>query len=406
MPTFSYICKDQNAQTVTGKIDASELGLVVDELRRRQLVIISIDEVKAAVSFLTAKGPSLSGHTVKTEDVILFARQMATMVDAGIPILQTMEALEEQASNLSFKKILAGIHEDIRLGSSLSGAFTKYPRVFNNLFVNMIKVGETAGVLTTVLDRVASYMEKSERLRRKVTGAMIYPAVISSMAIVIVIVLMVFVVPTFKTIYGSMGQALPPMTRVLMSFSEGFQKLFLYGLVGGVACVILFVNYARTASGSMQIDYMKLRFPLFGDLVCKVAVSRFCRTLAVLVQSGVPILEGLDIVRKTIGNRVLEKVVEDVIKCVREGASIAEPLQRSRVFPVMVTRMIAIGEQSGQLDKMMLKVSDFYDEQVDAVLENMTRLIEPLIIGFLGIVIGFIVIALFMPIMNMAQMVK
>ena len=295
MPTFSYTCKDQNAQTVTGKIDASELGLVVDELRRRQLVIISIDEAKAAVSFLTAKGPGPSGHAVKTEDVILFTRQMATMVDAGIPILQTMEALEEQASNLSFKKILAGIHEDIRLGSSLSGAFTKYPRVFNNLFVNMIKVGETAGVLTTVLDRVASYMEKSERLRRKVTGAMIYPAVISSMAIIIVIVLMVFVVPTFKTIYSSMGQALPPMTRVLMSFSEGFQKLFLYGLVGGVACFILFVNYAKTAAGSMQIDYLKLRFPLFGDLVCKVAVSRFCRTLAVLVQSGVPILEGLDL---------------------------------------------------------------------------------------------------------------
>ncbi|NTV30010.1 MAG: type II secretion system F family protein [Candidatus Omnitrophica bacterium] len=403
MPTFKYSAKDQDAQTVTGKVVANDLEMVVQELRSRRLIIISIDEEKPSAFFT----PSAErAKAIKTEDIILFSRQMATMVDAGIPILQTVEALEEQASNPSLKKIIGAVRDDIRLGSSLSAAFAKHPKVFDNLFVNMIKVGETGGVLTTVLDRLSSYMEKSDRLKRKVAGAMIYPTVVVSMAFIITVGLMIFVVPTFKSIYGSFNKDLPPLTAALLNFSDALKHQALYYLAAIVALVFMYINYKKTPAGSLRIDQYKLKAPVFGDLICKVAVSRFCRTLSVLVQSGVPILEGLDVVRKTIGNRALELVVEDVIKSVREGQSIAEPLTRSKVFPSMVTKMVAVGEQSGQLDKMLIKVADFFDEQVDAVVENLTSLIEPFIIGFLGIVIGFIVVALFMPILNMTQLLK
>ncbi|MBF0620042.1 MAG: type II secretion system F family protein [Candidatus Omnitrophica bacterium] len=400
MPTYRYTAKDQDARTITGKIAANDQAAVIDELRKRQLIIIGIDEEKT-LSFFSSSAPKTK--PIKTEDVILFARQMATMVDAGIPILQTMDALEEQTSNPSFKRVLNQIKEEIRFGSGLSAAFSKHPKVFDNLFVNMLKVGETGGVLTTVLDRVSSYMEKTAKLKRKVTGAMIYPSVIVSMAFLITLVLLIKVVPTFKNIYDSLGKELPPMTKSLLDFSDAVQKQFLLFVIGIGAAVAGAIAYKKTDAGAYRIDAIKLKLPVFGELICKVAVSRFCRTLAVLIQSGVPILESLDIVGKTIGNRVLEKVIDEVIQSVKEGESIAAPLARSSVFPAMVTKMVSIGEQSGQLDKMLVKVADFFDEQVDAAVDSLTSLIEPFIIGFLGIVIGYIVMALFLPIINMTQ---
>ncbi|MFH0753324.1 MAG: type II secretion system F family protein [Candidatus Omnitrophota bacterium] len=401
MPTFRYSAKDQDARTLNGKIEAADVNMVIEELRKRRLIIISIDEEKPSSFFAKSSGPR--SKPIKAEDVILFARQMATMVDAGIPILQTMDALEDQSSNPSFKKILAQVRDDIRLGASLSAAFAKHPKVFDNLFVNMIKVGESGGVLTTVLDRLSSYMEKSDKLKRKVTSAMVYPSVIVGMAIIVTTVLIIKVVPTFKSIYASLGKDLPPMTQALLDFSDMMQKHFLLVIVGLVLAVFAFISYRKTEKGAYQVDAWILKAPVFGDLICKVSVSRFCRTLSVLVQSGVPILDGLDIVRKTIGNRVLEKVIENVIQSVREGESIAVPLARSTVFPSMVTKMVAIGEQSGQLDKMLVKVAEFFDDRVDAAVDGLTSMIEPLIIGFLGIVIGFIVMALFLPIINMSQ---
>ena len=386
---------------VSGKIEASDLNAAIEDLRRKKLLIIGVDEEKKSASMFSMK--SDAGGSVKPEDIILFARQMATMVDAGIPILQTMIALEEQASNPAFKRILAQVREDIRLGMSLSAAFAKHPKVFNNLFVNMIRVGETGGVLTTVLERLSSYMEKSDKLKRKVGSAMVYPCVIVGMAIIVTTVLIIKVVPTFKNIYGSLGKDLPPMTQALLDFSDSMQKQFIFWIIGIAGLIFAFISYKKTDAGAYQVDGWKLRMPVFGDLICKVAVSRFCRTLSVLIQSGVPILDGLDIVRKTIGNRVLEKIIEDVIQSVREGESIATPLARSKIFPAMVTKMVSIGEQSGQLDKMLLKVADFFDDQVDASVEGLTSMVEPLIIGFLGIVIGFIVMALFLPIVNMSQ---
>ena len=404
MPTYRYAAKDQEARMVTGKIDAADLNAAIEDLRRKKLLIISVDEDKKLGSMFAMNGGK--GGSVKPEDIILFSRQMATMVDAGIPILQTMIALEEQASNPAFKRVLAQVREDIRLGLSLSSAFAKHPKVFNNLFVNMIRVGETGGVLTTVLERLSSYMEKSDKLKRKVGSAMVYPCVIMGMAFVVTTVLIIKVVPTFKNIYGSLGKNLPPMTQALLDFSDSMQKQFVFWIVGAAGLVFAFISYQKTDAGAYQIDGFKLRMPIFGSLICKVAVSRFCRTLAVLIQSGVPILDGLDIVRKTIGNRVLEKVIEDVIQSVREGESIAVPLARSKVFPAMVTKMVSVGEQSGQLDKMLTKVADFFDDQVDAAVEGLTSMVEPLIIGFLGIVIGFIVMALFLPIANMTQVLQ
>ncbi len=402
MATYRYTAKDFEARTFTGKISAADQSAVVDELRKRKLIIISLEEERGSSLM-----PASSERTapIKSEDVILFARQMATMVDAGIPILQTVDALQEQTSNPSFRKILVTVRDDIRLGSSLSSAFAKHPRVFDGLFINMIRVGETGGVLTTVLERLSSYMEKSERLKRKVGGALVYPAVIVSMAMIVTTVLLVKVVPTFATIYESFDRKLPAMTQVLVDVSSGLKNNFLQIIFVGGALVAACIAYQRTEKGAYKIDGIKLKLPVFGDLLKKVAVSRFCRTLSVLIQSGVPILEGLDIVRKTIGNRVLERVIEEVISSVREGESISEPLTRSKVFPSMVTKMVSVGEQSGQLDKMLVKVADFFDEQVDASVETLTSLIEPFIIGFLGIVIGFIVIALFMPIISITQMI-
>lgn len=404
MPTFCYTAKDEEARTVSGKIVANDELAVLDELRSRHLIVISIDEDKKAQ--FTFMPPSGTTSRIKAEDIILFSRQMATMVDAGIPILQTMEALEEQTSNPSFKKVLTTIRDDIRFGTSLSAAFAKHPKVFDNLFVNMIKVGESGGVLTIVLDRLSSYMEKTAKLKRKVQGAMIYPAVVVSIALLITTGLIVKVVPTFASIYSSFDRKLPAMTQFLLDLSTAVRENGWWIIAGLFVAGFSFVSYQKTAAGAFQVDKMKLKFPVFGDLICKVAVSRFCRTLSVLVQSGVPILEGLEIVRKTIGNRVLEKLMEDVIQSVREGESIAAPLSRSKVFPSMVTKMISIGEQSGQLDKMLIKVADFFDEQVDAMVETLTSLIEPFVIGFLGMVIGFVVIALFMPIISMTQMIN
>ena len=402
MATFRYVAKDFDARTFSGKISAADQSAVLDELRKRKLIIVSIEEERAS-SLLPASSQKTA--PIKSEDVILFARQMATMVDAGIPILQTVDALHDQTANPSFKKILAMVRDDIRLGSSLSAAFAKHARVFDSLFINMIRVGETGGVLTKVLERLSSYMEKSERLKRKVGGALIYPAVIVSMAMLITLVLLVKVVPTFSTIYKSFDRPLPAMTQVLVNVSDTLKNNFPLIIFVGGAIFGLFAAYQRTERGAYQIDGIKLKLPVFGDLLKKVAVSRFCRTLSVLIQSGVPILEGLDIVRKTIGNRVLEQVIAEVIESVREGESISEPLARSAVFPSMVTKMVSVGEQSGQLDKMLVKVADFFDEQVDAAVETLTSLIEPFIIGFLGIVIGFIVIALFMPIISITQMI-
>jgi type IV pilus assembly protein PilC len=401
MPTYTYTARDQEGKSVSGRISAENESVIVAELRKRNLIILGISEEKGSASKKPSK--SQGGKKVKPEDLVIFTRQFSTMVDAGVPILQSLEALSEQTANLSFKEALNTIRDDIQTGSSLSSAFAKHPKIFDQLYVNMIRVGESGGILTTILERVAMYLEKSERLRQKVQGAMIYPAVVMGMAFLITMGLLVKVVPTFSQIYASLGQKLPAMTQMLIDFSHFLQQDIIFLVLGGFVAVFLFNKYKKTPVGHIQVDTLLLRLPVFGDLICKVSVSRFCRTFATLSQSGVPILESLDIVGKTCGNRVIEILVDEIKVSVKEGESIALPLSKSPIFPLMVTRMIAIGEKSGQLEKMLSKVAEFYDEQVDTAVEGLTKLIEPLIIGFLGIVVGFIVIALFMPILSMTS---
>ena len=399
MATFKYVAKNQESKSVTGKISADNKDSVVEELRKRKLTIISVVEVKAA-----AESTALfQSKKVKPEEIVIFARQLSTMVDAGIPIVQGIDALQDQVTHPMFKKVLAAVRDDIQHGSSLSASFAKHPGIFDTLFVNMVKVGETGGVLSAVLDRVSGYMEKTLRLKRKVKSALIYPAVVVSMAAIITVLLLVKVVPTFAGIYDSFDRELPAMTQALITTSDLLKANLLWFIAGIVIFVFALARWHGTEKGGLIIDGAILKMPIFGELLRKVAISRFSRTLATLLQSGVPILESLDIVGRTIGNKVLEKVVDEVKGNVREGESMTVPLTKSGVFPPMVTRMIGIGEKSGQMEKMLLKISEFYDDQVDAAVEGLTSIIEPLIIGVLGIVIGFIVIALFLPIISITN---
>lgn len=399
MPTYKYVAKDQNARSVVGKIVAEAQDSVVEELRKRKLTIISINPIKESslskISFRRKK--------IKPDDLVIFTRMLATMVEAGIPILQALDALREQITHPYFQNVITAVRDDIQSGSSLSVSFSKHPSAFDTLFINMVKVGETGGVLNVILDRISSYLEKTLKLKRKVRMALIYPSVVVFMAIAITTVLLVKVVPTFAGIYESFDAELPGLTQLLITISEMLQRYLL--LINGVLVFIGFLisRWYMTERGRLAIDAFVLKIPIFGPLIRKVAISRFSRTLSTLLQTGVPILESLDIVGKTSGNRVLEIVVDNVKNNVKEGESISVPLVKSGVFPPMVTRMIAIGEKSGQLEKMLTKIAEFYDDQVDAAVAGLTSIIEPLIIGLLGIVIGFIVIALFLPIINITQ---
>ena len=401
MALFKYVAKDQSAKTLSGSMSADNQTVVIDELRKRKLVVISVKEVKESAKGMRFFG----GSKVKIDDLVIFSRQLATMVDAGIPLMQSLDALAEQIENASFKKVIAGIRDDIEVGNSLSASFSKHPQIFDTLYINMVKAGESSGMLNIILERVSSYLEKSISLQRKIKSAMIYPIIVISMAAIITTFLLVKVVPTFKNIFEMLGQDLPVPTKILIFFSDLLRKGLVF-VIGGLFLISFAVSrYIRTETGRLNIDKLKLRLPAVGSLFRKVAVSRFSRTLATLIQSGVPILESLEIVGKTSGNKVIEIAVNNVRSNVREGESISSPLIKSGVFPPMVTRMIAVGEQTGELEKMLSKISDFYDEQVDVAISGLTSMIEPLIIAFLGVVVGGIVVALFLPILKITQIV-
>lgn len=399
MAQYKYVAKDENAATVTGVIDADTKEAVIHELRKRNLIIVSVTEGKAQKT----KASSFGKGKVKPDDLVIFTRQLSTMIEAGIPILQSLDALEEQITHPYFKTVIGAVRQDVSVGNSLSASFGKHPHVFDNLFISMIKAGEIGGALNVLLERIAGYMEKALKLKRKVQTAMVYPSVVISMAVLITILLLVKVVPTFKGIFDSLGQKLPPPTQILLAISDNLRTSLLWVVIGAVVFFFLFQKYRKTEMGSLQIDRLALRLPIFGPLVQKVAVSRFSRTLATLIQSGVPILTALDIVGKSSGSRVIEVTVKEAAKHIQEGESISQPLIQSKVFPQMVTRMIAVGEKTGKLDTMLTKIADFYEDQVDAAVSGLTSMIEPLIIGILGVVIGFIVIALFLPIISLTS---
>jgi len=398
MPIFRYIAKELTGKTVSGILEYSDKSLLVEALRKKDLIIISIEE--------TAKKKLVySGGSVKLEEVVIFSRQLATMVDSGIPLVQALDILCEQIEKPAFKSTLLKIKDDIETGSSLSDALARHPAVFSTLYINMVKAGESSGALDDILDRLASYLEKTNTLQRKVKSSLVYPMVVITMAILITLVMLLKVIPTFKGIFSMLGGELPLPTRILIFISDTIRQMFLYVASGIAVMVFALKKYARIPQGKENFDRILLSMPVLGPLFRKVAVAKFTRTFATLVKSGVPILVSLEIVGKTSGNAVIEKAVESVRSSIKEGENIADPLAKSEAFPPMVVRMIKVGEQTGELEKMLTKIADFYEDQVDAAVSGLTSLIEPLIIGFLGIVIGGIVIAMFLPVFKLTEIV-
>ncbi|MFH1853864.1 MAG: type II secretion system F family protein [Candidatus Omnitrophota bacterium] len=399
MPTYRYAAKENTGKTVSGVLEYSDKALLIEALRKKGLVIISINEI-------AKKKPAWSSKRVKLEEIVIFSRQLATMVDSGIPLVQAMDILHDQIEKPAFKNVVAAIRDDIETGTSFSDALLRHSAVFSPLYINMVRAGESSGSLDDILDRLASYLEKTNKLQRKVKSSLVYPAVVVTMAALITLVMLLKVIPTFKGIFDMLGGSLPLPTRILIMVSDTLRGMFLYVVVAFTIIISAFKRFLKTEKGRMTFDKVTLKLPIIGELLRKVAVGKFTRTLATLVKSGVPILVSLEIVGKTSGNTVIEKALNEVRNSIKEGENIADPLAKCGVFPPMVVRMIHVGEQTGELEKMLGKIADFYDDQVDAAVSGMTSLIEPLIIAFLGVVIGGIVIAMFLPVFKMTEIIS
>jgi type IV pilus assembly protein PilC len=408
MPQFKYTVRNPAGKTIQGVMDATMQRTVVDKLRGDRLIIMAINEVKENSK---SSGESLFKRlnpfkgSIPSKELVIFSRQMATLVSAGVPIVQGLSILGDQIENPYFKKIMTAIRSDIESGISIADAMKKHPRAFSELYVSMIRAGETGGVLDAILERLSSYLESAEELKGKVKGAMVYPAVISGVAATVTIFLLVAVIPTFKTVFSSFGGQLPLPTRLLLMVSDFLKTKFLILSAIPIGTFIFFQRFYKTEAGREWVDRRLIKLPVFGDLLKKVAVAKFTRTLGTLIKSGVPILQALDTVAKTSGNRVVELAILKAKESIREGEKIADPLRQSGIFPAMVLQMISVGEETGNLETMLNKIADFYDQEVDTSVKAMTSLIEPIIICVMGVVIGAIVICMFLPIFQMSSMI-
>jgi type IV pilus assembly protein PilC len=399
MNTYRYTSKDKNSHTVTGIMDAASETEVAEILHNKNLVVVSVEQVEKK----TLKAGS---RKIKLDDMVIFTRQLATMIDSGVPLVQSLGILGEQIENKGLKDIVITLRQDIEAGMSFYDALAKHPAVFSELFINMTKAGEASGALSEVLDRLATHLEKTAALSRKISAALVYPAILIGMAVLITAGLLLKVVPIFKEIFASFGGQLPLPTRILIGASNILSHYFL--VIVGLLILIsfLFKKYINTKKGRYNFDYQKLKMPVIGGLFHKVALAKFSRTFATLVKSGVSILNALDIVGKTSGNKVIEEAVLECRSAVRDGEAISRQLSKSKIFPPMACRMIGVGEQTGQLEKMLSKIADFYDEQVDAAVTGLTSMIEPIVIALMGIIIGSIVISLFLPIFKITELIN
>ncbi|MGB2705428.1 MAG: type II secretion system F family protein, partial [Candidatus Omnitrophota bacterium] len=390
--------------TLKGLLDTPSRDGAIQSLRAKGFIIISLAEERKLGLSLDIFG-KIKKKKVKIDDLVVFSRQLATMVDAGIPLVTALDILAEQIEHPVFKQVVSKIRDDVETGSSLSEALAKHANIFSSLFINMVRAGESSGMLDEILDRLAGYLEKTASLQKKIKAALVYPTAVTIMAIAITAFLLIKVVPVFGDIYAGFGAKLPVPTQIMINVSNFLRRYFYVVIALLVLGAFFLRRYAKTEKGKIKLDGLKLKIPIFGILMRKVAVGKFTRTLSTLIRSGVPILGSLEIVSKTSGNRVIEIAVDSVRTNVKEGEPIADPLSRSGVFPPMVVRMVSVGEQTGELEKMLTKIADFYDEQVDAAVTGLTSLIEPLIIAFLGIVIGGIVICMFLPILKITTLV-
>lgn len=401
MSTYRYTAKDKNGSTVIGRLEANSESEAAELLHNKELVVLSVEQLKAGVVKADGKRKK-----VKLDDLVVFSRQLATMIDAGIPLVHALGILSEQIENKDLKDVITAVHSNIEEGMGFSEALSKHPYVFSDLFINMARAGETSGTLDEALDRLASYLEKTAALNRKIKSSLLYPALVVTMALIITSILLLKVVPTFKGIFEVLGGKLPLPTLILIGASDLFSHYFLFLLGALIVFGFIFKRYIYTPRGRYNLDLNKLKVPVLGPLFRKMAVAKFSRTFSTLVRSGVSVLNALDIVSKISGNTVVEETIMNCLKAVRDGEPISKQLAKSGVFPPMVTRMISVGEQTGQLEKMLTKIADFYDEQVDAAASALTSIIEPLVIAFLGIVIGGIVIALFLPIFKITELIS
>lgn len=400
MATYTYKAKNWEGKIVTADMECESKEVCIQKLREKGYFVINIGEKKGGggiqLSFMQGK--------VSSQEVSIFARQFATMIGSGVPLVRCLTILQAQAENQAFKKIISQLRTDVEGGSTFSKALEKHPKVFNNLFCSLVKAGEIGGILDTILERLADYLESSEALKAKVKGAMTYPIVVFFIAGLVVVALVMFVLPQFKEIFMGMNIELPLATQILLALSD-FMVGWWFIIIPAIILVpVLIMNFFKTKTGSRIFDTYTLKMPAIGMMLRKVAVAKFTRTLGTLISSGVPILQALEVTSQTAGNCVIAEAVDKTRVSIREGESIADPLKNSGVFPPMVVQMIAVGEETGELDKMLTKIADFYDTEVDQAVKGLTSVIEPVVIVVLGVVIGGIVMAVFMPMLKLVNM--
>lgn len=401
MPTFAYTARTRDGKKERGNLNAENRQAVLRTLQVRGLTPERVDEQGAAGQLRRSRGPR-----VKAAELVVFTRQLSTIVNAGLPLLQGLDILSEQTEDARFAKVLKQIAEDVEAGETFSDALRKNSRIFSDLYVSMVRAGEASGNLDGVLLQLADYLEAIEELKRRIRSAMTYPVVAFSMVLLIAAALVAWVVPQFGEIFASFGGNLPRPTQILLSVSNMLQGWGILVLIGLIMLLALAIRvYGQTPVGRVQLDAVRLRLPIFGKLLRKVAISRFARTLSTLTKSGVAILGALEIVERTVNNAVFAKAIRDAGESVRNGETLADPLARSGQFPAMVTRMIGVGEKTGALEGMLAKISDFYDSEVRAAVDSLTSMIEPMLILMMGIIVGGMVIALFMPIIQLPSLV-
>jgi len=398
MPSFQYTARDAKGDLKTGTLEANSKDDVMTQLRQKRMSVVKVEE--------QGKAKQKTGGSIPMRDIVIFTRQFSTMINSGLPLVQALDILSKQTDNKTLSAVTRQVVFDVESGHTVADALAKHPKAFSDLYVNMVAAGEAGGILDTILMRLATFMEKNDALVRKVKGAMIYPGVIMSVAVIAVVVLLIFVIPVFQDMFASVGLALPLPTRVVIGMSNVL-KGYWY-LIGGAGYGIVFVikRYYATANGRLTLDRLMLHMPVLGDVLRKSAVSRFTRTLGTLISSGVSILDGLEITAKTAGNRVIQDAIMQSRSSIAGGDTIAAPLAKSNVFPPMVISMIAVGEQTGGLDEMLSKIADFYDEEVDAAVGALLAAMEPIMIVFLGVVVGGMVVACYLPIFDMINAVQ
>ncbi len=400
MGKFKWEGTTKSGQVMKGEMEAPDVESVQAQLRRQAISPGKIKEAGKGLD-MELKIPGFEPK-VTAKDLVVFTRQFATMIDAGLPLVQCLDILSKQQENKTFKRNLTQVKEDVESGSTFADALKKHPQAFDTLYVNLVAAGEIGGILDTILNRLAAYIEKALKLKKQVKSAMTYPATIIGIAVLVITVILVFVIPQFQSMFADFGSTLPLPTLIVIALSEFIQSYILLIIGGCFATVWILKRIYRTPKGQLFMDALFLKMPVMGILLRKVAVAKFTRTLGTMISSGVPILDGLDIVAKTAGNKIIENAIYQVAQSISEGKTIAEPLEKSGVFPPMVCQMISIGEQSGSIDIMLNKIADFYDDEVDDAVGNLTAMMEPLLMLFLGTTVGGLVIAMYLPIFQLA----